>query len=339
MAVSAVTLLVLAVVLEIVARVFLAREMTSFKPVYTVDEVAGYRFKPNVSEYAFGAQLDSNSHGRRGREWSRRRAPGIFRIALIGDSIAFGFGVPFRDTVGEVLARLVQERSGVACEVLNFGVPGYNARQERAVLEGQAMGFGPDLVLVLLCSNDHDPELWVDDEGHLHWGRPGTADSRVESEQTPRQDRWGMWRHSALLTYVKFVWSRYQAGKMASATSTEPTGWMAGFKPGPVPRHLDAAVLQPLRDMAKLCKEHGVPLVVSSYAEQLEYRRTVQAFAAESGYPTLELLTLFPEVTSHEDLCRKFSLGWDSHPNAEAHARWARGVVDLLAARGLLPTK
>ena len=66
--------------------------------IYEVDGVAGYRLKPNVSEYAFGAQVDTNSHGRRGPEWSASKSDDSYRVALIGDSLAFGFGVPFEQT-------------------------------------------------------------------------------------------------------------------------------------------------------------------------------------------------------------------------------------------------
>jgi hypothetical protein len=338
LALSLATLIVLGVVLEIGARILLPREIFSFGPVYTTDDIAGYRLKPNLSEYAFGAQLDTNSFGRRGREWSKEKPPRVWRIVLIGDSIAFGFGVRFAETVGEVLARLVTERTSVPCEVLNFSAPGYNSVQELAVLEEQALGFHPDLVLVLTTANDHDPRLWTDAGGFLHWGEPGWVNTRIESAQVPRQDRWGMLRHSALLTWVKMLWSRYKAREL-SERPKEPEQWMGPLEPGPVPPHLVTTVLEPLLAMQKLCLEHEVPMVLATFAAQRGYRCLVREWTGRTAGPSLELLTLFPEVKSWDQMVERFGLGWDPHPNAEANERWAHALLELFVKHGFLPAK
>src|SRR5262249_304618 len=64
----------------------------------------GYTLIPNLRATAFGVDLSTNHWGFRGPEWSVIKEAGTFRIALIGDSHAFGYGVPFSQTVGERLS-------------------------------------------------------------------------------------------------------------------------------------------------------------------------------------------------------------------------------------------
>ncbi|MCA8957456.1 MAG: hypothetical protein KDC87_15380 [Planctomycetes bacterium] len=329
------TAVVLVGVVEVVARTWVVPELLSFLPIYAADEVAGYRLKSGVDAYAFGARVRTNSVGFRGPEWSRVPAPGVLRIALIGDSLAFGFGVAFEQTVGEALARRIARRCGRACEVLNFGVPGYNAAQQLAVLERLALPFRPQLVLVLPCSNDHEPALWVDDEGAMHWGERGQPGTHATPRGVPRRARWGVLRHSGLAVWIKSTWLRWQADR----TPVPQGHWMGMLTAGPVPSPIDQRVLLPLRTMYERCAAQRIPMVVGLFAGDDRYRLALRELVARTGVPALELLELFPEAHSWAELCAQFSLGWDSHPNAEAYARWANGLFELLEKHRLLPSK
>jgi lysophospholipase L1-like esterase len=76
----------------------------------------------------------------------------VRRIAVVGDSISFGYWVEERDA----WPRQLQELLGPGVEVLNFGVPGYNLDQEIEVVRSRARRFGPEIVLVGFCVNDLD---------------------------------------------------------------------------------------------------------------------------------------------------------------------------------------
>jgi hypothetical protein len=47
-------------------------------------------------------------------------------------------------------------------------------------------------------------------------------------------------------------------------------------------------------------------------------------------------MSLFPEVADYPMLLEKFSLSWDTHLNADAHERWARGLAKLLVKKRLV---
>ncbi|MDP1946735.1 MAG: SGNH/GDSL hydrolase family protein [Nitrospirota bacterium] len=92
--------------------------------------------------------------GYREREFDRAKQLGVYRIAFIGDSFAFGQGIAERERISNILeAELRQERSGV--EVLNFGRPGYNTADEVRVLRTEVLPtVAPDFVLLQWYFND-----------------------------------------------------------------------------------------------------------------------------------------------------------------------------------------
>lgn len=72
----------------------------------------------------------TNSAGIRSlpREYSRRPRPGVFRVALFGDSFTHGDEEPWEKSWAKFLGDELSS-VGVRAEVLNFGVPGYGVGQ------------------------------------------------------------------------------------------------------------------------------------------------------------------------------------------------------------------
>lgn len=103
-----------------------------------------------------------SSAGLRDREYAKVAGADTFRIAVIGDSVAYGIGVRNGQPMSEVLETWLPTIAGRAprIEVLNFGVPGYNSTQIARRLERDVAPFAPDVILYLYCVNDpEDPDL------------------------------------------------------------------------------------------------------------------------------------------------------------------------------------
>ncbi|HLU39232.1 MAG TPA: SGNH/GDSL hydrolase family protein [Planctomycetota bacterium] len=341
--VRALTLLRLLLAGEAIARLLVPEAALSpYQPVYRPDPVAGYTLQPGFRGHAFGTRLEANSLGFRGPEWSRAKPPGTVRIALIGDSHAFAFGVPFEHSVGEVLARRLESATGRRHEVLNFALPGFNSAQQLAVLRAHALAYAPDLVLVLPCSNDHERPLWADEEGWLHWAPADelpAETTRVDGDPFIPPPRLALLAHCRLYMYAKLVWTRHRRARaiaaQTAATREEP--WLPPLPASAAtPSHLVPAVEEPLVAMADECRARAIPIVFALFSAPTGYRLLARNLAERTGAPVLELLALFPEVTSWHDLLVRFGLGWDSHLNAEAHERWAHALAELITERGLL---
>lgn len=96
-----------------------------------------------------------NSHGLRDHEYSREKAPGVFRIVGLGDSFTFGTGVRLEDTYLKRLEqRLTTLNSSQKYEVINAGVGSYDTCQEVAFFKSKAIQYNPDLVMIGFFLND-----------------------------------------------------------------------------------------------------------------------------------------------------------------------------------------
>jgi hypothetical protein len=96
-----------------------------------------------------------NAAGYRGALRTTSRAGNSFRVAVLGDSFTFGWGVAEEEAWPALLeARLVAELGGLDVEVLNFGVPGYNTWLQLLQWRQVVSRYRPDAVLLGYYSND-----------------------------------------------------------------------------------------------------------------------------------------------------------------------------------------
>jgi len=96
-----------------------------------------------------------NSDGFRDHEYSIEKPNNTFRIIVLGDSIAFGWGLNISDTWLKQLERKLNNiDSDIHFEVLNFGVPGYNTLQEVEMFKEKGIKYKPDLIIVQFLHND-----------------------------------------------------------------------------------------------------------------------------------------------------------------------------------------
>lgn len=114
-----------------------------------------YELIPNRSGWFFGKTFRTNSFGMRGPEAAKVKPEGVWRIAALGDSTMFGWGVKQDENYAAVLQEALNAAGdSIHYEVLNFAVPGYNTAMEAEVYKALAAGFSPDLILIQFDIND-----------------------------------------------------------------------------------------------------------------------------------------------------------------------------------------
>ncbi len=106
-----------------------------------------YELKPNAEGYLAGKYVKINSQGMRSSEISLK-SENSYRIAFLGDSITFGWGVDANESYPEIFGEMLRKEFNKTIEILNFGVPGYVAEQQYEVLKDKVLDYNPDLLVI-----------------------------------------------------------------------------------------------------------------------------------------------------------------------------------------------
>jgi lysophospholipase L1-like esterase len=119
-----------------------------------------------------GVSVRINQSGFRGPDILPKK-PGVVRIVVFGDSIAFGQGVSEDLTLSAQLQKKLRARYPAReWEAINAGVRGYNMTDYVIIFGSRILPLGPDL-LVLALTEINDPE-----QGHF-------------SPRSAKLERWG----------------------------------------------------------------------------------------------------------------------------------------------------
>src|SRR6202166_1627846 len=99
----------------------------------------------------------SNSLGFRDREHAVAKPEGVYRIVVLGDSIAAGLHVERNEDVFPPILERLLVQGGLRGEVINLAVSGYNTQQQVEMLREKGLRYHPDLVVVAytMSSREH----------------------------------------------------------------------------------------------------------------------------------------------------------------------------------------
>lgn len=130
--------------------------------IYQSDESLYWVPKPNqeVKTKIGGYPVTVNSQGTRGPEFEVPKPEGVFRILSIGDSRAFGWGLPEEKTYAKLLESKLNSSVGsdlgIRVEVINAGVNAWSYPQFKMFLKERGLAYEPDVVIV------GDANLWME---------------------------------------------------------------------------------------------------------------------------------------------------------------------------------
>lgn len=247
----------------------------------------------------------SNSLGFRDDDRSVEKPPGVYRILLLGDSVTAGQGVRlYENTYPAILQQRLTE-AGLAVEVLNFAVTGYNTQQEVWTLHDKGLAFDPDLVMVGFCLNDRKRS-----DG-------GILSTLVEQERQAQ----GITRtrsHPWMLRSALYRLARYRL----LPTPEEPPEMIHGD-----------TVDESFEFLGQLRDAHGFRVLVTifpRFGKLLQYRwpeehAQTHTVAEDLGFSTFDLLPAFQD-------CRRRLEGKLAHDRYHPTGMGHRCAGDALAA-------
>lgn len=285
-----------------------------------------YQHKPNL-DLPFGSfWLRTNSLGCRGPEVAREKPDDVFRIVVLGDSVAFGWGVDDEVTfVRRLEAEWQPGATGKRLEVVNTALPMYDTNQELAALRETGLPLAPDLVLLVYVINDVEPTRDV-----------------VEQLLTGREPPEGF---SMALPDDAWSWLGAKVGAVLPATgkllvsqsdldariqrTLPPGATYSAERHGRGPRGWprSQAALRAIRDE---CRRANVPFLLLDH--------TLPPLEALPGFCASEGIECAPLRFTRED----HALGivnsrLDTHANARGHDLLLQRLRRVLDERGLLP--
>ena len=262
----------------------------------------------------------SNSLGYRDTEHTLEKPPGVYRIVVLGDSIAAGLKLQKYERTFPPLLEQTLRRAGVKAEVLNFAVSGYNTQQEVETLKDKALRYRPNVVVVAYSLTDRERL-----DGDI-------LKTLLEEEKSKGVGVGTLYAHPALLhsALYRFLRFRVLAPRLPAAAADAEQQKQIDLVSGDT-------VAEYFGELSRLSKENGFQVVIAvfprlvhnfhayNYGDQHEY---VAALSAKYGFHHLDLLEPFAH-------CREASpnkpLGADSyHPAPLGHRCAAEAMAQTI---------
>lgn len=283
-----------------------------------------YELKPSLTGTFRNRPVRTNSLGMRGPEVEREKPAGTFRIVGLGDSVMFGWGVGEGEPYLQILEKRLNEKASRRFEVINFGVPGYNAAIETATYEHRAAAFAPDLVIIHFIGNDFGPP---------HFLRPPGPPTAAGGEKVPSY-LWafaaGFLRRDEPADSPELFHDLHQLPKQVrQETRARLQLGEDGYR-----RAMDR--------LGRLTRQHGVPVLLLSLGDGNERGRIAREAAEANGFRYVNAGPRFHAYLAERGLTsekahwvKTFRIPNDGHPNALGHALYADALLAELEAMGV----
>lgn len=289
-----------------------------FKPLHQPSTISGLLWEPTPSADVIedGVRHKINSKGLRDYEYAVEKGKDVFRIAVVGDSVTWGY-TELPDTYPKIMEReLKRYYPGKKIEVLNFGIGGTDSQHHLAILKEKVLQYAPDVVVVGYCLND----------------------IRFSSVYDKQLVMWFLQRFNL----ADFV-----------AVKTGETLWRLHYGTGPeggdkyYREHLglyeDHERISRLRRISREVKlvldERGSKLAVVIFpfrqqfdSSQVKPQETVKAICKEEGIPVLDILPQLKDYNKDKLYIEGDFIHFSSFGNEIV----GRSIMDFLISKGLL---
>ncbi|MFM8312861.1 MAG: SGNH/GDSL hydrolase family protein [Deltaproteobacteria bacterium] len=113
-----------------------------------------HKHRPNSQAHLMNVDVRINSDGLRDHEHSIEKN-GKYRIAFLGDSLTFGWGVREEENFKSLLEKKFNQLQPV--DIINFGTGNYNTEQEVNLFLESGLKYSPNKVVVFYFINDAEP--------------------------------------------------------------------------------------------------------------------------------------------------------------------------------------
>ena len=301
---------------EITIRVWGYSDIYMYDPIYQPfpqSDQLNYIIQPNLKDVRGPGKItfSTNEIGLRSLESGEKvppKSPGEFRIAVLGDSVTFGQGVPTQDTFSEVLEKTMNAAGAGKVRSYNYGEMAYSIKEMVATLEYRALAIQPDLVLLCVIYDDFN------------------------LKRRCRLDKWGYlsgefkdtWlTNSVLKKWLRQIHLIYFLRNLTSEQTTHHD---------PLIKNFPGAFKDDLTQFDQLTTHHSIRGLVVLLPDSHPYNETglgiLAEFLKKENIECLNLTHLRGEFSLKDFVC----LPNDPHPSAMVHRRIGKEIADYLTS-------
>jgi lysophospholipase L1-like esterase len=144
--------------------------LSGITPAFRAEATGQWRMTPNLRGHLMqGMREPHNFQVTTNGDGFRTSAPktgedGQIRVALMGDSTVFGWGVEDDESIASVAESSLQALGFTNLHVLNMGQPGYSTGMAGWLFKGVVAEYTPDLTIVFISMHDFNRTLLSDVE-------------------------------------------------------------------------------------------------------------------------------------------------------------------------------
>ena len=269
-----------------------------------------------------------DSLGYRGADFARSKAPGEWRILMIGDSYTFGSYVDDEATLPALVEAEVRKSCSRHVTVVNAGLGGSTISDQVRLLE-RALVLEPDVVVLTFSEND-----LMDLVGPTLWER--LAANRSAKSRFPLSVVYPVARETALWNLllrarsIQFTREVHAAAATPGAESIDPAKQ----------QELGEKYREHLTALSDTLAARRIPLLFAAYPGHWAVADSASSGLVEwaldaaraEGIQAVDLLT--PLRESGLATTALFLLPHDGHPSAAGHAIAARVIARRLTGGG-----
>lgn len=175
----------------------------------TDDEDLAYVLRPSLDTIARGERVVIDENRMRVAAEAPPADEDARTILLLGDSVAFGYRLPFEATLGHRLERELERRTGHPHRVLNGAVEGYNTANQLAWLRRFGLRHDPASLIVVFNLNDYD------------YGPVMGASGVLTTDRSERVSTWSLANLSDFYVLLRWL-GKIGVQTLAPASSEDP---------------------------------------------------------------------------------------------------------------------
>ncbi len=271
--------------------------------------------------------VQRNTLGFREQEFELDINPNVFRIAVVGDSFAFGQGLSRSQRFSNIIEKEFNKKE-FPTQVLNFGKSGTDTIDQLEILEKFVVPTNPDFILLQWYINDVKVQINATSQQKRKYYR------LIPSKTITRT----LHKHSALYFLVDKLWKKTQ--ESLGLVENYQT-WLIENLQDPNTEAVQRAN-NAIIEFIKICKRESIPVGIvlfPQFSESLreDYTLDFLSMRVLSQCQTEQIMCI--DLKNTYSKVDPISLLWvnqfDHHPSALANKLAAKQIIDNFGAQWL----